>query len=267
MSAARMYPAFAANAFQAKLAYRGQVLSSFFGELVLVFARISIWTAVYAGTASVDGVTLADMVTYAILAGTVLAAWNPSYLIRDIGEAVKTGDVAVFLLKPLHYPLYLFASQCGTLVFNVLATVLPVTVILALTYGILPPASLFHALFFPAFWALSFVILFLLGATCGLLAFWLMTAHALEWFLTGIMALFSGSLLPIWFFPPVLAAVARYLPFAWIGFYPTAVYLGKLSPGETLLVFGIGLAWAVLLALGVALLWSATRRRIVVQGG
>src|SRR5690606_37596279 len=111
------------------------------------------------------------------------------------------------------------------------------------------------------------VICFLLAMTCGLLAFWLMTAHSLEWFLTGITALFSGSIVPLWFFPPALAAVAQYLPFAWLAYYPTAVYLGKLTPAETGLALALGLAWAALLAAGVGLLWSRARRRIVVQGG
>lgn len=262
-----MYAAFAVNAFQTRLAYRNQVWSSFFGHLIQVFARIAIWSAVYAGVASVDGITLADMVTYAILAGIVLGAWDHVYLIRELDVAIKTGDVAVFLLKPVHYPLYLFFSNGGILVFNTLTTVLPVTLIIGLAYGIQPPASALHGAAFLAFWALSFVICFLLAMTCGLLAFWLMTAHSLEWFLTGITALFSGSIVPLWFFPPALAAVTQYLPFAWLAYYPTAVYLGKLTPAETGLALALGLAWAALLAAGVGLLWSRARRRIVVQGG
>ena len=262
-----MYPAFAVNAFQTKLAYRNQVWSSFFGELVQVFARIAIWSAVYAGVASVNGVTLTDMVTYAILSGTVLAAWNPPELVRELGAAVETGDVAVFLLKPMHYPLYLFCSHIGNLAFKLLAVVMPVTVIIASIYGMLAPASLFHACAFLAFWALSFAVLFLLAALTGMLAFWLLTAHSLEWFLTGILSLFSGALVPLWFFPPALAAIARYLPFSWIGYYPAAVYLGKLDWQETLIVFAIGAAWVGLLALALSLLWAGTRHRLVVQGG
>jgi ABC-2 type transport system permease protein len=262
-----MYPAFTANAFQTRLAYRNQVWSSFFGQLIQVFARIAIWTAVYAGVASVDGITLSDMVTYSILAGVVMGAWDHALLIRELDVAIKTGDVAVFLLKPLHYPLYLFFSHCGNLAFNTLAVVLPVTLIIGVTYGIQLPASPLHGAAFLGFWALSFVIYFLLAMTCGLLAFWLMTAHSLEWFLTGIMALFSGSILPLWFFPPALAAIAQYLPFAWIAYYPTAVYLGKIEPIGVALTLAIGLGWAALLAAGVALLWSRARHRIVVQGG
>ncbi len=207
------------------------------------------------------------MVTYAILSGTVLAAWDYSDMINDLGHAIKTGDIAVYLLKPLHYPLYLFAKECGNLCFWLLAIVLPVVAILGLTNGIQPPASLFHGLWFIPFWLLSFGLLFLLAMTCGLLAFWLMTTNSLEFFLTGIILFLSGSVVPLWFFPTWMAETVRFLPFAWIGYYPTAVYLGKLDVAQTLTMFAIGLFWVALLATGVAVLWSKARNRITVQGG
>jgi ABC-2 type transport system permease protein len=52
---AAAYPAFTANAFQARLAYRNQVWASCFGELVSIFARIAIWISVYAGATTMTG--------------------------------------------------------------------------------------------------------------------------------------------------------------------------------------------------------------------
>lgn len=262
-----MYLSIAARAFQSRLAYRSQVWAAFFGQSIQILARIAIWTAAYAGTASVEGVSLDDMVTYSILAGTVLAAWYYDALIQDIGASVKTGDVAVFLLKPIRYPLYLFFFAFGEFAFRVAAVVLPVVILISLIFGLQPPASLFHGLMFAPFWLLSFVMLFELAAICGLLAFWLLTSFSLTWLLQGILALFSGSLVPLWFFPPAFEAVARLLPFAWIAYYPVAVYLGKLGVNETLVFLGLGLGWAGLLALGIATLWSRASTRLVVQGG
>jgi len=262
-----MYLSIAARAFQSRLAYRSQVWASFFGQTIQILARIAIWTAAYAGTASVEGVSLDDMVTYSILAGTVLAAWYYEALIQDIGTSVKTGDVAVFLLKPIRYPLYLFSSAFGEFAFRITAVVLPVVIVISFIYGLQPPASLFHGLMFASFWLLSFIILFELAATCGLLSFWLLTSFSLTYFLQGVIALFSGSLVPLWFFPPAFEAVARLLPFAWIAYYPVAVYLGQLGVEETLLFFAFGLGWAGLLALGIAMLWARASMRLIVQGG
>lgn len=262
-----MYLAFAQSAFQTQLAYRGQVWASLFGSLVQVFAWVAIWISIYGGANAVDGVTLPQMVTYALIGGTVLSAWQWRRLLNIVGNSVTSGDVAVYLLKPLHYPMYLFATECGKLAYRLGVVGVPVVAVVALVYGIVPPASAFHGLMFVAFWALSFVIMFLLAALCGLIAFWLLTAFSLEWLLQGILSLLSGTAIPLWFFPGPVAAVVTFLPFAWVGYHPIAVYLGKTSVIETCVYLGFGLAWAVLLAAAVALLWRKAALRITVQGG
>lgn len=262
-----MYFAFATSAFQTKLAYRGQVWAQVFGELISVFAKVAIWMSVYGGMVSVDGITLNDMITYGVLGGTVIAAWEWQRLLNTIGQQIKSGDVAVFLIKPLRYPLMMFSAECGNLGFRLIAVVLPTVVVTGMVYGLLPPASVFHGAMFAAYWALSFFILFLMSAALGLLAFWLMTSFSLEWLLRSLISIFSGTFIPLWFFPEGIAQVIRHLPFAWIGFYPMAVYLGKMDVNEVLIYFAFGLGWAALLALAVALLWQRASRRIVVQGG
>jgi ABC-2 type transport system permease protein len=238
-----------------------------FSQFIQVFFKIAVWTSVYGGLVRVDGVSLPEMITYTVLAGTVLSAWEWAALIQSIDRAVSSGGISVFLLRPVQYPLYLLATECGNLAFRLLAVVLPIVLTVGVSQGLLPPASLFHGAMFVVFWALSFVMLFLLSLLFGLLAFWLMTAFSLEWLLQGLLALLSGSFVPLWFFPPSFAPFVRHSPFAWIGFYPVAVYLGKLTPPQVLVQLALGAGWALLLSLGVARLWAQASRRITVQGG
>lgn len=263
---AAAYPAFTTTAFQSRLAYRNQVWSGMFGELIFIFARIAIWTSVFGAAGSVDGFTLTQMITYALLAGPVLY-WDYSRLLNDVGTAVKSGDVAVYLLKPLHYPGYLLASHVGNFLFDLLTVIIPVAIIVGLTVGLSPPASLFHGLAFLPYWALSFMMLFVLTAILGLAAFWLMTTQSLDWFFGSIMTLLSGGLVPLWFFPGWLAAIAGHLPFAWVSYYPAAVYIGQLDVGSTMIYFGIGLVWFAGLLAFLVWLWAKARHRLIVQGG
>lgn len=263
------YLAFARSSFQTQLAYRNEVWANIFGKLVQVFARVAIWMAVYAGVSAtvVDGVSLEQMVTYALLGGAVMGATRPEQIIGAIGTALKTGDIAVWLLKPLSYPLYLFANEVGSFSYRLLTQVIPTVAVTALVYGMLPPASLFHGLMFVAFWVMAFGILFLMSAFCGLIAFWLMTSFSLDWILGAFLHLLSGILVPFWFFPEPLATVARHLPFAWVVYYPNAVYLGRLSPIECWLYLGLGLIWSGLFLAGMLWLWRRASTRITVQGG
>ncbi|MBD8063968.1 ABC-2 family transporter protein [Devosia sp. PTR5] len=260
------YPAFTVTAFLSRLVYRNQVWSGVFGELVATFAFIAVWTAAFSGSRNVDGVTLPDMVTYVLIAGPLLN-WNTTRYIREVGDSIRNGDVTVFLLKPLHYPALLFFNQLGNNAFEQLTITLPVAVIVALTVGLLPPASPAHGLLFLAFWAVSWCMLFLIATLTGLLAFWLLTAFSLEWFLRGIMALASGAVVPLWFMPGALAALLGHLPFAWVSYYPSAVYLGKLDAPTSGVYLLIGLSWLAALAALAGWLWSRARHRLVVQGG
>lgn len=262
-----MYAAVAAQAFQAQLAYRGQVWAHIFGQLIQVFFKIAIWIAVYRGVTAVDGVSLPEMITYAVLAGTVLSAWEWGRLIQGLDVAISKGDIAVFLLRPLRYPLYLLATECGNLLFRLVAVVLPIVLSVGYGYGLLPPASATHALLFLPFWLLSFLLLFLLSLLFGLSAFWLMTAFSLEWTLQALITLLGGTFIPLWFFPEPFGAAVGWLPFAWIGFYPAAVWLGTLEVGPALLHLAAGVGWAVLLALAAGVLWRRAARQITVQGG
>jgi ABC-2 type transport system permease protein len=262
-----MYLAFVASAFQTQLAYRGQVWALALGYFINISAKVAIWTALFAGHTSVDGVTLAQMVTYAILAGSVDVSWHWEQFVQKVGTQIKSGDVAVYLLKPLRYPAMLFSSECGSLGFGLIALVAPVTIIAALLYGFMPPPSAMHFALFVAMWVLGYLIMFLLAGIAALLSFWLLTTFALEWMLTAMLAFLSGRILPLWFYPEQLAAVLKYLPFAWIAFHPSAVYLGEVEAGEAVALLGIGAGWVVVLTGVVLFLWSRASRRLVVQGG
>ena len=261
------YLAFAQSAFQTQLAYRNEVWANMFGKLVQVFARVAIWLAVYAGASSIGDVTLTQMVTYALLGGVITGAIRYELIISGIGRALQTGDVAVWLLKPVSFPLYVIVSELGRALFRLIVLVVPTVAVVALVYGMLPPASVFDGAMFVAYLLLGYAITCLASALFGLLAFWLLTSFSLEWLMQAILNLLSGSLIPFWFFPQPFGAIAEHLPFAWIVYYPAAVWLGRLEQGQALIYFAIGMGWAALLAIAVAALWRMASTRIVVQGG
>jgi ABC-2 type transport system permease protein len=262
-----VYLAFAQSAFQTQLAYRNEVWANLFGKLVQVFARVAIWLAIYAGATSIDGVSLQEMVTYALLGGLVTGAIRYESIVGGIGNALKTGDVAVWLLKPVSFPMHVLANELGRAAFRFTFLVLPTIAVVAAVYGILPPASFFHGVMFVAYVGLAYAVISLVSALFGLIAFWLLTSFSLEWMLQALLNLLSGQVIPFWFFPQPIGAIAAHLPFAWIVYYPAAVWLGRLDAIECIVYFGFGLGWCVLLGMGVALLWRMAATRIVVQGG
>src|SRR2546428_76941 len=101
----------------------------------------------------------------------------------------------------------------------------------------------------------------------NIVAFWILEARAVAGFATTIALFFSGSYVPLPFFPEWLQTITTWLPFNGLMNVPVQIFLGKLT-GEALL-FGLGLQvlWVILLTLGVRSLVSIAARRVIVQGG
>jgi ABC-2 type transport system permease protein len=79
--------------------------------------------------------------------------------------------------------------------------------------------------------------------------------------------IFSGSIIPLAFFPDWSQPVLRFLPFSGLLDVPFRFYTGALPPSELFPLFLLQIFWIfTIIGLGIWLLSSATRR-VVVQGG
>jgi ABC-2 type transport system permease protein len=262
-----MFTAFALSAFRVRSAYRAQIWAMLFGVGLDIFARISIWTAVFGGSDAVDGVTLPQMITYTVLGIAFLNAWDSTELVREVGADIRSGDVVNQLLKPYSYPMALLARQVGSRIFEFMLIGLPVVVVMGLAFGLEPPASLGHGVLFVFYCLVSVTMIMGIGILFGLLSFWVLDAHSLEWFMRGMVVILAGGFVPLWFFPAGLAEVAAVLPFSWITFHPMATYLGQVDVPTAALLLLAGMAWLAALYLLIFWLWSRTTSRLTVQGG
>jgi ABC-2 type transport system permease protein len=135
-----------------------------------------------------------------------------------------------------------------------------------LYFGARVPAPAELLAFLPAI-GLALIISFAFSFCVNLSAFWLLDNSGVAMLANIILGFFSGFLLPLAFFPPVLQAVARALPFQAITALPVQIFLGQIGPADLAATLLLQLAWAVaLVALGLAI-QAAAMRKVVIQGG
>lgn len=262
-----MFLALASAGFRIEASFRAQFWFKLLSGVLNVIARVSIWQSVFLHGAGATDISLPQMVTYAILGATVFSTWDATQILREIGADIRSGNVVSHLMRPYGYPASLFARQLGVRAHDMLMIGLPVAVVMGSVYGFQPPASMGHAVLFILSLMLSLFLLFSLSIAVSMIGFWVMDMLAIEWFMRGTLALFSGGLVPLWFYPDAVASAVLYLPFAWITFYPLAIYLGQLDLVESLLHLVYGFGWAAVSAALVCVMWRAACRRMVVQGG
>lgn len=261
----RAYLTYFSKSFKKNAAYRASVWLQIVASLVTISIQVTVWT-VLIGSGSVDGITRDDMVTYSII-NAAMFAFTITSLFRDVDTRLRSGDIGIDLLRPIRYPLLILADQLGRSAYRVVFIVVPIVVLSSWAYGFSAPSSPLAGLSFVLVLMLSVLISFSIGYLIALLSFWFLTTFHFSWAIGSLTTLFSGAVLPLWFFPDTWARVASALPFQFLGFVPAATWMGQLAGIELLRVIGVGVGWcAVLLGLTIWL-WNRATAQLVVQGG
>jgi ABC-type uncharacterized transport system permease subunit len=82
-----------------------------------------------------------------------------------------------------------------------------------------------------------------------------------------VLRFFSGQMIPLWIFPPLLAQIAVLLPFQLLVSVPLSIYIGRLEGVQAVRALGLQAAWAAGLLLLGRMMWRKAHHKLVVQGG
>ncbi|MBZ5702832.1 MAG: ABC-2 family transporter protein [Acidobacteriia bacterium] len=261
------YREFARIGFVNILAFRMRYYTGILTYLINVTVYYFIWRAVFSQTTGpIAGFSLPQILTY-VSVGWILRSFYWNTIDQEMAYEVIEGKIAMDLIKPVSVQWMWLSRSMGESAFRLIMLTAPVAVVIGLLFPVLAPASRVHfALFFLAALGSFFLmgaINFLIG-TCAIpLQSILALIRAKFW----LIELLSGLLIPLKFFPHRVQAVSSWLPFEHIASTPLQIYLGMLSPMESLRLLALQYAWvAALLALG-HFWWARATRKITIHGG
>jgi len=263
----KMYITFTKKAFLRAGAYRFEVWSRLFSNLVFLLMWSSIWMALYAGKDEAGGVSFQAMLTYVVVSQFLTGINGAGTPLWEIQEKVRTGDISLELMRPFDVPTrYLFADF-GSITFYLITALLPVYVILFMIFDLSLPSNISTWIFFIVSGFLGFLIRYCIELSFGLLTFWLVETGGVEDIFYFSVSLLSGSVIPLWFFPGWLETLAMYLPFQGIYFIPNAIFVGEISGTEIYLSLATQLLWVFISFLILRIIWRKAANKVVVQGG
>jgi ABC-2 type transport system permease protein len=269
----RLYWELVRVAFKTRSAYRAEVGLLFVGRVLDLFVQVAIWRALIGAAGYAESsrgtITLREMVTYVVISRCIsvfislFAGYSP---LSQLGNKVRRGGIAMDLTKPLGLRENIFFGNIGSMLFEVVYGALPMLLIGALFFGIDVPSALNLGLFAVA--AINGLLLyFMLSYVLGLLAFWYLEVWHFERLLNDLITVFSGALIPLWFFPPFLVTLSEWLPFRLIYYVPISIYLEKETPAAVGFLVLQQLLWLGLLLWVERALWKRGVTKLVVQGG
>jgi ABC-2 type transport system permease protein len=246
------------------VAYRGEFLVWIL-TTTQPLIMLGLWTSV-AREAPFRDYSSPRFVAY-FLAILIARQLTGNWVAWQISEEVRSGAMAMRLLRPVH-PFFAYAaSHAAAIPFRSIVA-LPVAIALLISTGAsaltTDPVQL--ALLVPSLalaWLATFALLFAIGA----LAFFLTQTMAIANMYFALFSLFSGYLMPLELLPGPIAAAAAWLPFRFMLSAPVELMTRSHTGRELAALLGGQLAWtAILLALALGL-WRAGVKRFEAVGG
>ncbi len=267
----RVYWTFAANQIKSNFVYKGRFYLYILRKFLGMFIYYYLWMAIYASASSgqLGGFTRSEMILYVFLSYTIsdLVMIGIS---SEIGKDVLDGSVAMNLIKPINYRLYLTFKSLGVMIYRIVVPSvfiwagLEIYKVTALGMPVSSPAQIGPALLSIL---LSFFIYVFFDYCFGMLAFVTTYIFGMTIIKNAALNLLTGRLIPISFFPAVVQEIFSFLPFTAMTYVPVMIWMGKYSGTEALYQLGKQALWVVLLYLLGSFLWKKIEKRIVILGG
>lgn len=256
----RAYLAIASRSFQQMITYRFEAWLGMLISLAETVTFVALWHAVSRG----DSDTLHTVLAY-LMATRVLNEMQQTEVMGKLRHAVRTGNVALELLKPVPYPLRLAADGVGRVAWRMLRMT-PVYVVIGWVLGVSLP-DLPTLLAFVVSGIMAFIVTMLLEMAAASVVFFVVDIEGVHNMLEFCRAVFAGALIPMWMLPDWFVSVAELLPFQAVLYIPGAIFARQLTGGGLWAALARQALWVLILGLVVQQAWRLATRKLVVQGG
>lgn len=250
------------------LRFRISTLTIVIGNTIYMFIAYFLWKAIYESvdTDVVNGMTFYDTLIYLVLA-KALFSFMEMYIVWEMGDNIRTGKIALNLVKPIDCKSYTFWSQSGNFIMSFFTTFLPTFIIIYfLTHGTLHIG--FNMVFFAVSVVMSIVINFSIDYIVGTICLYTQSIWGINIMKEVIVLLLSGATIPIAFFPGMLKKIVYFLPFQSIYNTPLTILIDKnMNVKDVLLLLLFQLFWTFVMVTASNLFWKKSLKIITVNGG
>jgi len=258
----RKYWVIASKGFKQNLQYSASHLINSVASAVFGVIYIHLWKSVVPASGFAD-YTPAAITQYLVF--NEVTMWFTQFGIRiqnRIRDAVRSGDIATELVRPVDFFAYRVAFEYGSMVYGLFFRGLPVGIMLS-RFGFPIPKA-------PATWAWAALSL-ALGAyvaivqlyLVGIASFWTTEIGTAYWIVSTLDLTLGGGSMPLEVLPKPLYFVAKWSSFACLTYNPARIYL-ELSGPE---LIAPALAWCAILSVAARWATAMAQKKLEVQGG
>jgi ABC-2 type transport system permease protein len=261
----RKYYWIALMAARTNLAYVGEVAARSVFLAILLYIYLRLWTITYAqsNATRLGDLSLEQMLWY--LVATQSIYMSTPKVAQNLDQDVRTGTLAVQLVRPLSFPLYYLWNALGERSVRFGITFLVGSIVALILVGPAPltvPGYLLLLAALPFAFCLDFLGYFLVG----LGAFWLEDTSGVLLIYQKSVMLAGGLLIPMELFPDSIKPIVQALPFSSIVYGPAHLFVHPdlAELGNLLLKQGVAICGFTVC---VWFVWTLAVKRVHAMGG
>ena len=221
----------------------------------------------FVGTLSnftIGGFTFHEMIVYLVI-GLLMNTAKAGDIADRISEVIKSGDIAIYLCRPVNFVKSLLADGFGSKILNIVVFFILLLVITKITGLPYPKISIFILFIVYGFFLIFFDII--VNVMIGGLSFWLTEIWGVKSSIQQILWILSGRALPLTLFPTWILSFMKWTPFFYLEFTFASIYLGKLTFGEAIRALSIFIIWITILIFFMRLLYRKGFIKLASFGG
>ncbi|MGR5993072.1 ABC transporter permease [Bacillus cereus] len=251
------------TSIKSNLAYVGEMFYGTTFMLIIMYIFINLWKVAFTARSSNLGMGYAETVWYLLIAEAIVLSLNPVHL--TISEEVQSGSLAYTINRPYNYISYHFFNGLGESILRFIINLCTGAVLVLCLVGpihikfinILPLSIVIF---------LAFLLNYCLSALIGFSAFFTEDAAGIAFIYQKFLFILGGVLIPLDFFPGILQKISNYLPFSFITFSPSKLFV-HFNVSYFYQVLCGQILWIGLFLILLKIVFKLGIRRLTINGG
>jgi ABC-2 type transport system permease protein len=230
--------------------YRGEMWMQIISKIIGMGGVGLLWWIVLKNGSAQEG---QKMASYLLIANGVRDIIDAFYLksASYIMDEIKSGNLNSTLLRPVNPYMLMYFSHMGTRGVNIIFALM----MLMMGLWINGPQNWINWFLFGMSLMIGWILSWGLNILVAELAFWMVAGANIRGMIIHITRVFSGALIPLNYFPPLLRQIVSWLPFPMFAYLPTRLLQGEIT-WQNLTTLTMGVLWAIIMTIGVNYFWK-----------
>lgn len=254
-----------------ELQYRASAIAGVLTQGFFCAMYIMFYTALYKSNGTVaTPMSMKSLMSYLWLQQAFFAMTYTNTKEKEMIQMIKDGNLAYELVRPQNFYFKFFIKMFSHRLSACILRSAPLIIvgfIIPKPYGLSLPASIGALIMFLIAILLSGILITAMTEIINIITMFTMDDRGIRNIFYVVADVFTGSLVPLPFFPGWLRKIAEILPFKYITDFPYRTYTGDIMLSSSFKYLGLSIMWIVIFMMAGYIISNLALKKAVIQGG